>query len=50
MVHALHRLRTGDVVRIRAERWVIQQQSTLGDISMLDVRGVDPTNAGQRAR
>jgi superfamily II DNA or RNA helicase len=44
------RLRTGDIVRIRAERWVVQQQAALGDLSTLDVRGVDTTNGGQRAR
>jgi superfamily II DNA or RNA helicase len=44
------RLRPGDVVRIRAERWVVQQRAVLGDVSTLDVRGADGTNAGQRAR
>jgi superfamily II DNA or RNA helicase len=48
----------GDTVRIRAERWVVNailaasssKASEGKDVMMLDVRGVDTGNGGQRAR
>ena len=44
------RLHPGEIVRIRAERWVVQQQSVVGDAEAVDVRGADATNGGQRVR
>jgi superfamily II DNA or RNA helicase len=44
------RMRPGETVRIRGERWIVQRQSGLGEVSTLDVRGADATNRGERAR
>jgi superfamily II DNA or RNA helicase len=44
------RLNAGDTVRIRNERWVVLQESRCGDVSLVDVRGMDKLNRGTRAR
>ena len=44
------RLRAGDTVRIRDERWCVAGESSFGAISIIDVDGCDTTNHGIRAR
>jgi superfamily II DNA or RNA helicase len=50
MAAPLWQLLPGDTVRIRAERWVVNQRSSIGDVVAIDVRGADQTNVGTRAR
>ena len=44
------RLRTGDAVKIRDERWRIAAETSLGAISIIEVDGCDATNHGIKAR
>ncbi len=44
------RLRAGDAVKIRCERWRVAAESTFGAISIIEVDGCDSTNHGVRAR
>jgi superfamily II DNA or RNA helicase len=44
------RLRTGDAVRIRDERWRVVTESSFGAVSIIEVDGCDATNHGIRAR
>jgi superfamily II DNA or RNA helicase len=44
------RLRAGDAVRIRHERWRVVAESLFGQVSIVDVDGCDVTNRGIKAR
>jgi len=44
------RLRIGDTVRIRDERWRVAAESSFGAASIIEVDGCDATNHGTRAR
>jgi superfamily II DNA or RNA helicase len=44
------RLRAGDAVQIRNERWRVAAESSFGSISIVEVDGCDATNHGVRAR
>jgi superfamily II DNA or RNA helicase len=44
------RLRTGDAVKIRDERWRVAAESSFGAVSIIEVDGCDATNHGIRAR
>ena len=44
------RLRAGDAVKIRKERWRVAAESPFGAISIIEVNGCDATNHGVRAR
>ena len=44
------RLRTGDAIRIRDERWRVAAESSFGAISIVEVDGCDAANHGIRAR
>jgi len=44
------RVRPGDAVRIRDQRWRVAAESPFGTASIIDVDGCDATNHGSRAR
>jgi superfamily II DNA or RNA helicase len=44
------RVRPGDAVRIRDQRWRVAAESSFGTVSIVDVDGCDATNHGTKAR
>ena len=44
------RVRPGDALRIRDQRWRVAAESSFGTVSIVDVDGCDATNHGTRAR
>lgn len=44
------RVRPGDLIRVRTERWRVAAHLAFGDTSVVDVVGIDAGNRGDRAR
>jgi hypothetical protein len=44
------RLRPGDLLRIRSERWRVTTLASFGGTAIVEVAGIDPENRGRRSR